>query len=90
MLFFIPMIYLKKFDETFKKEYNRYDRIFYKKGDWWVDIFLETGKIATAFKVEKEWKDILYKGEEGTFQIYTIKRFKDGYEITRDDRETKD
>ena len=79
-------IYLKKFNDDFKRKNNRLDRIFYKKGKWWVDVFLEDGKIATAFKIEREWEEVLYKGDINTFEIYQIKRRGDGYEIKKNDR----
>ncbi len=84
--FFNPdKIYLKKFNSNFKKEFNRLDRIFYRKDEWWVDIFLENGNIATAFKKERGWREILYKGDQNNFEIFVIKRMKNGYEIKKDD-----
>ena len=62
----------KKYTPEFKEKSNRFDRIYYKKGEWWVDVFLENGKIVTAYKLEKDYFEILLKGDMNTFEIIDI------------------
>jgi len=62
----------KKYKSDFKQKSKRFDRFYYKKGDWWVDIFLENNKIVTAYKLEKDYFEILLKGNRDTFEIINI------------------
>jgi len=62
----------KKYKNEFKQKHNRMDRIYYKKGDMWVDVFFEDGKLSTAFVLKKRYEDILLKGNKRTFDIIDI------------------
>ena len=70
----------KKYKSDFKQKANRFDRFYYKKGDWWVDVFLENEKIVTAYKLEKDYFEVLLKGDKNTFEIIDVpvKELKDG------------
>ena len=62
----------KRYKNDFKQKANRYDRLYYRKGEWWVDVFLENGKIVTAFEIEKDYFEILAKGDVNSFEIINI------------------
>ena len=64
----------KKYKTGYKKDRDRFDRIYYRKGEFWVDVFLENGKIVTAFEIEKDYFEILMKGDINTFEIININR----------------
>ena len=62
----------KRYRYDFKKIADRFDRIYYKKSDFWLDVFLENGKLVTAYRLEKDYYDILLKGNIETFEIIDI------------------
>ncbi len=62
----------KKFTYEFKKNHRRYDRIYYRSDDIWVDVFFENGKLSTAFVLNKKFSDIIFKGDAKTFEILDI------------------
>jgi len=63
----------KKYNKEYKNRSNRFDRFYYQKENLWVDIFLENGKIATAFVMdEKDFEEILLEGDLSTFEIIDI------------------
>ncbi len=62
----------KKFKNDFKQKHDRDDRMYYKRGNMWVDVFFENGKLSTAFVLSKKYEDILFKGDKATFEIIDI------------------
>jgi len=62
----------KKFTHRYKSLHSRYDRIYYMKGKWWVDIFFENGKISTAFMLNRKFSEIVMKGDRKVFDVIDI------------------
>ena len=62
----------KKFTHAYKELHGRYDRIYYMKGNWWVDIFFENGKISTAFVLNRQFSEIVMKGDKKVFDLIDI------------------
>ena len=63
----------KKYKQDYKIKNNRLDRFYYRKGDFWIDVFLENGKITTAFKMDKKrYETIILEGNINTFDIFDI------------------
>ena len=63
----------KRYTNDFKEKSNRFDRMYYKAQGFWIDIFLENGKIITAFEIdEKRYEEILTKGDVNTFELLDI------------------
>lgn len=63
----------KRYKKDFKQASNRFDRLYYKAKEFWIDIFLENGKIVTAFEIDqKEYEEILLKGDRATFELIDI------------------
>jgi len=47
--------------------------LYYKAKEFWIDVFLENGKIVTAFEIDqKEYEEILLKGDRTTFELIDI------------------
>jgi hypothetical protein len=62
----------KKYKKDYKEKANRWDRFYYKKGNFWVNVFVENGKLATAFEIEKDYIEIISRGDKNTFEIIDI------------------
>ncbi len=62
----------KKYYDSFKRKHHRYDRIYYRSSEIWVDVFFENGKLSTAYVLNSEWRDILCKGDMSTFELVDI------------------
>ena len=63
----------KRYKKDFKQASNRFDRLYYKAKEFWIDVFLENGKIVTAFEIDqKEYEEILLKGDRTTFELIDI------------------
>jgi len=65
-------IYLKKYSPEIKEQFNRWNRIYYKKNNLWVSIFNEKGKINTAYFISKDFNEILFKGNKSHFDILIV------------------
>jgi len=64
---------MEKYNKEYKNRSNRFDRFYYQKENLCVDIFLENGKIATAFVMDKkDFEEILIEGDLSTFEIIDI------------------